>query len=99
MTLSHVLNKLIAFSANDHQPHSHTLERGLVVLVVLHPNDKFTLRIARHGRIPPSTLEYQTCVRALPESHKPPTPVDPIAYQENGYHLLSASWKLPEKLL
>ena len=97
MTLSHVMQKLISFSARDGAEHSQVLERGLVIVVQAAP-EKFTLRIARHGRIPPSTLEYQTCVSALPESYKPVSPVEPIGYLENGYSLLSASWQLPARL-
>jgi len=98
MSLSNIIGKLITASARDGAEHSTTLERGLVVHVQLHPS-KLTLRIARPGCIPPSTLEYQTCIRAMPEHYKPITPVEPIGYLEHGSNILSASWKLPERLL
>lgn len=98
MSLSNVIGKLIAASARDGAEHSTTLERGLIVQVQQHAS-KLTLRIARIGNTPPSLLEYQTCIRALPEHYKPITPIEPIGYLEHGSNILSASWQLPERLL
>lgn len=95
--LATILTKLITLSTADGQPHSSQLARGLAIVVYVQPS-KFTVRIFRKGQ-QPSLQEWKIVCANLPESHKPPTPVTPALYTEHNHIFLSASWKLPEKLL
>lgn len=96
-SLATILIKLIALSTSDHQPHIFVLRHGLIVTAHVQAA-KFTVRIARNDQ-EPSFAEWKTVCAALPESHKPPTPIIPAMYQEHRRLILSASWQLPDRLL
>lgn len=96
VTLDQILAGLISQSEDARAERWQQLTGGMFVSV--HSQlGTFTLKIWRHN-ISPSTVEWTTTIRHLPEMYRPIEAVLPCDYQTSRAQGLMASWPIPDRL-